>query len=101
MEHPRETTPLSVSLCLMVRDEQAKLAASLQSVADLVDKAIAVDTGWTDSMRELAAKLGARVFEFPWIDDFPAEQMRAHSVISKSACAWSQSHSAIDVTIAP
>src|SRR5712691_12482782 len=63
---------MSVSLCLMVRNEEANLAACLQSAADLVDETIVVDTGSTDGTRELAAKLGARVFEFPWCDDFAA-----------------------------
>jgi glycosyltransferase involved in cell wall biosynthesis len=63
---------MSVSLCLMVRNEEAKLAACLQSAADLVDEVIVVDTGSTDGTRELAAKHGARVFEFPWVDDFAA-----------------------------
>src|SRR5712691_4689916 len=63
---------MSVSLCLMVRNEEANLAACLQSAADLVDETIIVDTGSTDGTRELAAKLGARVFEFPWCDDFAA-----------------------------
>jgi glycosyltransferase involved in cell wall biosynthesis len=63
---------MSVSLCLMVRNEETKLAASLQSAADLVDETIVVDTGSTDGTRELAANLGARVFEFPWCDDFAA-----------------------------
>jgi glycosyltransferase involved in cell wall biosynthesis len=56
---------MSVSLCLMVRNEEAKLRASLQSAADLVDETIVVDTGSTDGTRELAANAGARVFEVP------------------------------------
>jgi glycosyltransferase involved in cell wall biosynthesis len=56
----------------MVRNEQDKLGACLQSAADLVDETIIVDTGSTDGTRELAANLGARVFEFPWVDDFAA-----------------------------
>jgi len=54
----------------MVRNEEEKLAACLQSAADLVHETIVVDTGSTDSTRELAAQLGARVFELPWGDDF-------------------------------
>src|SRR5207249_3518762 len=68
----QEKAPMSVSLCLMVRNEEEKLATCLQSAADLVNETIVVDTGSTDGTRELAAKLGARVFEFPWVDDFAA-----------------------------
>jgi len=63
---------MSISLCLMARNEEAKLLACLQSAMDLVDETIVVDTGSTDRTRDLAAKLGARVFDFPWCDDFAA-----------------------------
>ncbi len=63
---------MAVSLCPMVRNEEEKVAACLESAADLVDETIILDTGSTDGTRELAAKLGARVFEFPWCDDFAA-----------------------------
>src|SRR6266852_1201445 len=63
---------MTVSLCLMARNEEGKLAACLQSAADLVDETIVVDTGSTDGTREVAVRLGARVFEFPWCDDFAA-----------------------------
>jgi glycosyltransferase involved in cell wall biosynthesis len=56
----------------MVRSEEQTLATCLQSAADLVDEVIVVDTGSTDGTRALAAKLGARVYEFPWVDDFAA-----------------------------
>lgn len=63
---------MSVSLCLVVRNEEEKLGACLQSAADLVAETIVVDTGSADGTRELAAKLGAQVFDFPWCDDFAA-----------------------------
>src|SRR5262249_33980822 len=61
-----------VSLCMIVRDEEANLPACLASAADLVDEVVVVDTGSTDRTREVAARFGARVFDFPWVDDFAA-----------------------------
>src|SRR5262249_35977342 len=61
-----------VSLCLIVRNEEANLPACLGSSADLVDEVVVVDTGSIDRTKEVAARLGARVFDFPWVDSFAA-----------------------------
>ncbi len=62
----------AVSLCMIVRDEEANLGACLTTAADLVGEVVVVDTGSRDRTREVAARFGARFFEFPWIDDFAA-----------------------------
>jgi tetratricopeptide (TPR) repeat protein len=64
--------PQPVTLCLMVKNEQDKLATCLRSAADLVHEMIVVDTGSTDDTKEVAASLGARVFDFAWVDSFAA-----------------------------
>src|SRR5260370_1596740 len=61
-----------VSLALMVRNEEAALPGCLQSAADLVSEIIVIDTGSTDRTKEVAASFGAKVFDFPWCDDFAA-----------------------------
>jgi GT2 family glycosyltransferase/predicted Zn-dependent protease len=63
---------LRVSLCMIVKNEEANLPACLESVADLVDEIIVVDTGSTDRTKEVASRFGARVFDFPWVDSFAA-----------------------------
>jgi GT2 family glycosyltransferase len=61
-----------VSLCMIVKDEEHNLPACLESVADLVDEIVVVDTGSTDRTREVAARFGAKVADFPWVDSFSA-----------------------------
>jgi tetratricopeptide (TPR) repeat protein len=61
-----------VSLCMIVKNEEAHLADCLKSAGDLVDEIVVVDTGSTDRTKEIARERGARVFDFPWIDDFAA-----------------------------
>ncbi len=62
----------TLSLAMIVRNEEAFLAHSLASVRDLVDELIVVDTGSTDRSPEIAASFGARVHSHPWADDFSA-----------------------------
>src|SRR6516165_8985780 len=61
-----------VSLCMIVRNEEANLGLCLDTAADLVDEIVVVDTGSTDRTREIAAQYGARVYDFRWVDDFSA-----------------------------
>jgi tetratricopeptide (TPR) repeat protein len=61
-----------VSLCMIVRNEEHNLRDCITPVRDLVHEVIVVDTGSTDHTREIALELGARVFEFPWVDSFSA-----------------------------
>jgi glycosyltransferase involved in cell wall biosynthesis len=61
-----------MSLCLIAKNEEAHLPACLPSVEGLLDEMIVVDTGSTDRTKEVAAQLGARVFDFPWVDSFAA-----------------------------
>jgi len=63
---------VSVSLCMITRNEEHFLASCINSVHHIVDEIIVVDTGSTDKTREIAARYGARVFFFPWQDDFAA-----------------------------
>jgi GT2 family glycosyltransferase/tetratricopeptide (TPR) repeat protein len=60
------------SLCMIVKDEERNLPECLSSVADLVDEVVIVDTGSADRTKEVAARFGARVFDFRWVDHFAA-----------------------------
>jgi glycosyltransferase involved in cell wall biosynthesis len=62
----------TVSLCMIVRNEEANLGHCLQDAADLVDEIVIVDTGSTDRTREIASRFGATIHDFPWRDDFSA-----------------------------
>ncbi|HYV34949.1 MAG TPA: glycosyltransferase family 2 protein [Gemmataceae bacterium] len=61
-----------VSLCMIVRNEATKLETCLRSVAGLVHEMIVVGIGSTDCTKEVASRCGAKVFDFPCIDDFAA-----------------------------
>lgn len=63
---------LTVSLCMIVKDEEAMLPRCLASVAEHVDEMVVVDTGSTDRTVEIAQSFGARVLHHTWTGDFSA-----------------------------
>lgn len=67
----------SVSLTMIVRDEAPNLGPCLTPVRRLVDEIVVVDTGSRDETVAVAKALGARVFHFPWCDDFSAARNEA------------------------
>ena len=62
----------TLSVCLIVKNEEAHLARCLESVRGLWDDLVVVDTGSTDHTVEIARSFGARLFDFTWVDDFSA-----------------------------
>ncbi len=62
----------TISLCMIVKNEERVLDDCLQSVKPYVDEIIIVDTGSTDRTVEIAQSHNARVFHFPWCDSFSA-----------------------------
>jgi GT2 family glycosyltransferase len=62
----------SVSLCMIVKNEEANLPACLKSAEGLFNEIVVVDTGSTDKTKEVSAQYGARVVDFPWQDSFAA-----------------------------
>ncbi len=61
-----------LSLCMIVRDNEDTIGDCLESIFPWVDELVIVDTGSTDHTPEICRKFGARMFEFPWCDDFSA-----------------------------
>ncbi|MDD3225246.1 MAG: glycosyltransferase [Clostridium sp.] len=61
---------MSISLCMIVKNEEAMLGRCLKSVEHLVDEMIIVDTGSTDATVKIAKNFGAKVFFYKWNDSF-------------------------------
>ena len=74
-----------VSLCMIVRDEEAHLEACLAPVARLFDEIVIVDTGSRDRTPKIARQFTSRVFDFPWCDDFAAAR---NAAMQKAQCPW-------------
>jgi len=63
---------LMISLCMIVRNEEKFLGPCLESASPAVDEIIVVDTGSTDGTAGIAGDYDAKIFPFPWRDDFSA-----------------------------
>ncbi|MCE9556687.1 MAG: tetratricopeptide repeat protein [Planctomycetes bacterium] len=86
-----------LSLCMIVRDSAKTLPAALKSVRPWVDELVVVDTGSRDNTREIATSFGARLFEFPWCDDFSAARNESLKHAGGDWLFWMDS----DDTISP
>ena len=84
-----EGTPLcTISLCMIVKNEEAVLGRCLESAADLVDEIVIVDTGSTDGTKKIARKFTDKLFDFPWVDDFAAARNFSFEQASGDYCMW-------------
>ncbi|OCT14338.1 glycosyl transferase [Paenibacillus pectinilyticus] len=79
---------ISISLCMIVKNEEQALGRCLHSVRDVADEIIIVDTGSTDRTKEIAASFGAVIYDFAWIDDFGAARNYSFSKATQSYILW-------------
>jgi GT2 family glycosyltransferase len=69
-ERAGAATRATVSLCMIVRDEQALLPYCLASARAAVDEIVVVDTGSSDRSVEIASGFGAHVLRHEWSGSF-------------------------------
>ncbi len=61
-----------LSAAMIVRNEERFLRDCMESLNGVADEIVVVDTGSTDNTKQIATEYGARIFDFPWRDDFSA-----------------------------
>lgn len=76
---------LKISACYIAKNEAKNLAKSIKSLKNQVNEIVVVDTGSTDNTMNVARKLGAKVYSFPWQDDFSKARNFA---LSKAKGDW-------------
>lgn len=92
----RRTEKIRSSLCMIARDSSRTLRACLASISPWVDEMVVVDTGSTDDTPEIARRVGARVFHFPWCDSFSAARNESLRHARGQWLLWMDSDDTID-----
>jgi glycosyltransferase involved in cell wall biosynthesis/predicted SAM-dependent methyltransferase len=77
-----------ISLCIIVRNNESTLDKCLSTFCDLVEEIIIVDTGSTDTTKEIAKKYTDKIYDFKWIDDFSAARNYSLSLATKPWIFW-------------
>lgn len=81
----RRRMMITVSLCMIVKNEERVLRRCLDSLRELMDEIVIVDTGSTDRTREIAAEYTDKLYDFVWTGDFSKARNFA---FSKAGCDY-------------
>lgn len=87
---------ITISLCMIVKNEEAVLGRCLESVRDIADEIVIVDTGSQDKTIAIAKQFTKRVYPYKWIDDFSAARNYSFSKATKDFIMWLDADDVID-----
>ena len=79
---------MTLSVCLIVKDEQEVLERCLNCVSRFADEIVVVDTGSTDDTVQIAKKFTDKVYFFKWCDDFSSARNYAFDRASCELLMW-------------
>ena len=79
---------VSLSLCMIIKDEEKVLARCLECVKNIVDEIIIVDTGSSDRSKEIARCYTDKIYDFVWEDDFAKARNFSFSKATKMYVMW-------------
>ena len=75
----------TISLCMIVKNEEHNLRKFFQNIPGIIDEIIVVDTGSTDRSNDIALSFGAKLYYFKWTNNFSEARNFA---LSKASCKW-------------
>src|SRR3979409_7152 len=75
---------MSLSVCIITLNEEANIGRTLQSIKEIADEVIVVDSGSTDATVRLAQSFGAKVF----VESWKGFARQKNSSLEKATCDW-------------
>ena len=79
---------ITLSLCMIVKNEEAVLERILKPMSLAADQIIIMDTGSTDRTKEIAKRYTQEVYDYPWKDDFAAARNAACGKAAMDYWMW-------------
>ena len=79
---------VTMSLCMIVKNEAKTLERCLRSVEGIPDEIVIVDTGSVDSTKEIAGSFTSRVSDFKWVDDFSIARNHSFDQATMDYILW-------------
>ena len=74
-----------ISICIIAKNEEHTLDKCLSALKPMDCEIIFVDTGSTDSTKQIAKKYTDKIYDFTWMDDFSVAR---NFSISKASHDW-------------
>lgn len=87
---------MSLSVCLIVKNEERVLGRCLSAAVQFADELIVVDTGSTDRSRDIAREYTNLVFSEPWQNSFARARNFAASKASCDHVMWLDADDVLD-----
>ena len=81
---------------MIVKDEEKNIKRCLNSLSDLADEIIILDTGSKDKTKEIAKEYTDKVYDFEWIEDFSAARNASFQFASGDYVMWLDADDVID-----
>jgi len=79
---------ISLSVCMIVKNEHDTLSRCLDCTKQIADEIIIVDTGSTDDTKKIASKYTDNVYDFEWVNDFAKARNFSFSKATKDYIMW-------------
>jgi glycosyltransferase involved in cell wall biosynthesis len=83
--HPQDRPPNTLSICMIVKNEEHHLGDCLKSVQGFSEQIVVVDTGSADNTVKVADSFGAKVTHSNWSNDFSYSR---NISLDQATCRW-------------